>query len=86
MTGFIIITTGLVIDIFNSIAGIKRINKKGVSGIPLIPFILYIIGILLLEDITIEIKTGLIGLSFFVHIFFLWFFVYLVSKFIYKNK
>ncbi|MBU3925000.1 hypothetical protein KJ854_03615 [Patescibacteria group bacterium] len=86
MAGLIIITIGLIIDLVNCVLGIKRINGNGPSGIPLIPFVFYAIGIFLLKDLSMAAKLELIVLSFFVHLLFLWFIVYLISKVIYKNK
>lgn len=76
---------GLSLDIFSSFLFIMRLIKgKGPSGVPVIPFILYIMGIVALRAPAFN-SLVLIVLSLLVHIFFNWFLVYIVSKFYKKN-
>lgn len=81
----ILIGLGLALDLFSSFLGIKGIFKDKVpSGVPVIPFILYIMGIIALRAPMLN-SLVLIVLSLLVHIFFNWFLVYIVSKFYKKN-
>lgn len=76
---------GLSLDLLSSFLGIRRISGNGPSGVPVIPFILYIMGIIALRVPALN-SLVLIILSLLVHIFFNWFLVYLVSKFYNKEN
>ncbi len=63
--GIILLALGFLLDLISLVLGMRRIEKGGPSGVPLIPLILYVIAavfVLPLESGSERLKVSLIGL------------------------